>query len=675
MADHPVTPATPHTPNEGPPGRLESWKEIAAYLHRDVSTVQRWEKREAMPVHRHHHHKLGSVYAFRAELDAWWVSRKSRLDANGSPHVALAPTGAASRAVRQSPVLWATLAVVAVMAAALAWLFIGADSSWRNPLLDARFQQLTDFEGSERAAAISRDGNFVAFLADRAGPVDVWVTEVGTGQFQNLTGGTVRELDNPDVRTIGFSPDGALVSMWIRSSSTTNPADISIWGVSTGGGQPRPYLEGVAEFDWSSDGTRLVYHTPGPGDPLFVKDRANEPVRQVWVAPSGLHAHYPVWSPDARFVYFVHGTLPDELDIWRIASTGGSPERITFHSSRVTHPVFLDGQTLLYLATAADGTGPWLHGLDVGRREPHRLSFGVERYTSLSASADGRRLAVTLASQSGTLWRTPIEDAAEMPVARRITLPTTRGRSPRYGPNYLLYVSVRQESEGIWKLSGDTATELWSSAGSRIIGGPAVAPDGGRIAFSAEEHGRSRLYMMNADGSRLRRLSESVEPRGAPVWTPDGGALIMPIDVNGQPRVVRVSLDGRTVVPLVSEYSTNPVSSPDGDWLLYSGPDVGTTFQVRAVRSDGSPHPFKPLTLSRGARLRFLPKRQALIVLRGEIDHKNFSLLDLENGSERPLTTFGRDFIIRDFDVSPDGREIVFDQVQENSDIVLIDLN
>ena len=56
--------------------RLDSWKEIAGYLKRDVTTVQRWEKREAMPVHRHVHDRLGSVYAFRSELDAWTRSRR-----------------------------------------------------------------------------------------------------------------------------------------------------------------------------------------------------------------------------------------------------------------------------------------------------------------------------------------------------------------------------------------------------------------------------------------------------------------------------------------------------------------------------------------------------------------------------------------------------------------------
>jgi TolB-like protein/Flp pilus assembly protein TadD len=60
--------------------RLESWKEIAAYLNRDVTTVQRWEKREGMPVHRHQHDRRGSVYATPAELDAWRKGRGQRAE-------------------------------------------------------------------------------------------------------------------------------------------------------------------------------------------------------------------------------------------------------------------------------------------------------------------------------------------------------------------------------------------------------------------------------------------------------------------------------------------------------------------------------------------------------------------------------------------------------------------
>jgi len=55
--------------------RLESWKEIAAYFARDVTTERRWEKREGLPVHRLHHSKLSSVYAYASELDAWRARR------------------------------------------------------------------------------------------------------------------------------------------------------------------------------------------------------------------------------------------------------------------------------------------------------------------------------------------------------------------------------------------------------------------------------------------------------------------------------------------------------------------------------------------------------------------------------------------------------------------------
>ena len=71
--------AVPIPDLEQPVELLESWKDIATYLRRDVSTVQRWEKRERMPVHRHLHDKLGSVYAFRSELDTWWRGRGNGL--------------------------------------------------------------------------------------------------------------------------------------------------------------------------------------------------------------------------------------------------------------------------------------------------------------------------------------------------------------------------------------------------------------------------------------------------------------------------------------------------------------------------------------------------------------------------------------------------------------------
>src|SRR5579871_5076022 len=64
--------------------RLDSWKEIAAYLGREVRTVQGWEKNEALPIHRHQHVRQGSVYAFKSELDAWREARKPAVEERDS---------------------------------------------------------------------------------------------------------------------------------------------------------------------------------------------------------------------------------------------------------------------------------------------------------------------------------------------------------------------------------------------------------------------------------------------------------------------------------------------------------------------------------------------------------------------------------------------------------------
>jgi len=64
--------------------RLDSWKEIAAFLKRGVRTVQRWEREEGLPVHRHHHQKLGSVHGFESEITQWWNSRRRSLQEEAS---------------------------------------------------------------------------------------------------------------------------------------------------------------------------------------------------------------------------------------------------------------------------------------------------------------------------------------------------------------------------------------------------------------------------------------------------------------------------------------------------------------------------------------------------------------------------------------------------------------
>ena len=667
-------------PSSQPPpdGRLDSWKEIAGYLKRDVTTVQRWEKREGMPVHRHLHDKMGSVYAFRTELDAWARGRNLGVAAEPAPAVEVAQALATPATPRWWLGLWLIAATGALISAGfMFWHLQQPPDAPVNPLAEARFQQLTDFSGTEQAAALSRDGRFAAFLSDRDGRMDVWVTQVGTGQFYNLTRDTPRELVNPSVRTLGFSPDGTLVTFWARSAAGAGESSISIWGVPILGGQPRPYLDGIAEYDWSSDGAQVVYHTPGPGDPMFVRDSAQSAeARAIFTAPPGLHSHFPIWSPDRTFIYFVQGSVPDRMDVWRITARGGPPERITNHDAIVSHPVFLNEGTLLYLATDKDGFGPWIYSLDVQRRISRRVSVGVDKYTSLAASLDGSRVVATHARSESTLWRVPISDGrTDWSAARRVPLTTGSGSSPRLGGDYLLYVSSKGASDSIWKLQEGAATEVWSAPEARIIGGPVIARDGRRIAFSVRQNGQTLLHTVNMDGTDDRILTRSLELQGAPAWAPDGQSITIAGVTRGVPQLFSVPIDGRSPARFVDEHSVDPVWSPDGDIVVFSGPDIGTTFPMKAVTAAAAAHTLPRMTLTLGARrVAFMPGRRALVVARGDIRHKNLWSIDLATGAEQQLTHLAPDFEMRDFDISPDGRELVLEQVQEHSDIVLLEL-
>lgn len=677
----------------GPPAdqRLDSWKAIATYLGRDVTTVQRWEKREELPVHRHVHDKLGSVYAFRAEIDEWLRQRRGAdaviVDPVAGlavrppavspvampPDVPAAPP--AARGLRAGLWLWFGAALVGV-AALVWWLGSGRGLAGGNPLEGAQYQVLSDFEGTESAAAISRDGQYVAFVSDRDGRPDIWVTRIGTSQFYNVTHGRVRELLNPDIRTLAFSPDGAQVTFWARGVQGAASDAIGIWAVPTMGGAPRAYLEHVAEYEWDRLAERLVAHSPAPGDPTFTQSaqRPSAPV-PVFTAADGRHAHFPTWSPDRQWIYVVLGTVPDDLDIHRMRPDGTGLERLTQHAARVTHPVFIDAHTLLYLRSDGQQAGGTLHSLDVQTRTVRSLARGVERYLSLSASADGRRLVATLANTKRTLWRlsTTGVDGIASGQPEPIGLPTTGGWAPRYTRDGLLYVAGKGEGHALWRMSGGTGGEIWHAPRARIIGGPAVSPDGKRVAFTVEEDGRVRTLVMNADGTGSRTVGDGLALRGAMDWTPDGQALTSGAVLDGTPHLVTVPLAGEPV-SIVPAFGLDPAWSPDGQVVVYSGPDVGTQFALAAASPRGAAVPLPAMTLPRGARrVRFVNGGAALVVMRGDFRQKELWQVDIASGAQRQLTALPGDFLIRDYDVSTDGREFVLERVQEHSDVVLIE--
>jgi Tol biopolymer transport system component len=262
-----------------------------------------------------------------------------------------------------------------------------------------------------------------------------------------------------------------------------------------------------------------------------------------------------------------------------------------------------------------------------------------------------------------------------MAAASRIPLTTLNGRSPRLGRGALFYVSSRESGDAVWRLEGEAATELWSVAGARLLGAATPSADGGRVAACVRVDGRTALVVVNADGTGARELGTGLEVQGTPAWAPDGRSLTVAAAVQGTPQLFRVPLDGGPPRVLVAEHAADPVWSPGGELVAFSGADVGTTFPVRLVGADGSPATLRAPTLTRGARhLAFLPGGRALLVLRGEIGHKNLFRVNLESGAEEPVLELPPEVDVRDFDLSPDGQALLLEQVKENSDLVLIEL-
>jgi serine/threonine protein kinase len=586
------------------------------------------------------------------------------------------PPGASparSRRPRLSPWLWAAAALVAI--AVIGW-YAGLlpprrePDTREQPLSTARFTRLTDFPGSELQGTISPDGRWVAFVSNANRRFDIWVGQIGTGRFVNVT---EKESHATDFRTlvqsVGFFPDGS--TLWLGGGPDRRVLQLPLTG-----GALRPFLgERVISVAWSPDGTRVVYQTRDDGDPTFVADRNGSSARRLFVHRAGVHSHYPIWSTDGRWIFVVHGLwAAGEMDIWRVPSDGGELERMTRHNADVGFPTPIDTRTVLYVAPGQDGSGPWLWSLDTERRMSQRVSFGLERYTSISASADGRRLVATVANPVASLWRVPILDrvAEEQDVAP-FALPTVRALAPRFSGATLFYLSSNGSGDGLWSYQNGQTLEIWKGADAPLREPAAVSPDGRQLAVVLRRDGKVRLAIVSADGAEVRSLVDEIDIQGAADWSPDARWIVAGgIDARG-PGLFKIPVEGGAAVRIAEGLAFNPVWSPDGTFIVYAGANVNATSPLLAVTPEGAPVQLPDVRVPfDGERVRFHPDGRRLVYVEG-LYRQNFWLLDLTTRRTRQLTRLGEGGALRSFDVMPDGRSIVFDRSRDNSDLVLIE--
>jgi Tol biopolymer transport system component len=570
------------------------------------------------------------------------------------------------------------VAVGALAASVSAWEALRPAVRLENPLANAEFTRFTDWPGTEAGAEISPDGKFVAFVADRAGQFDIWLSQVGTGDFRNVTA-NVDPMNPPGIilRSFGFSGDGAEIWFSVLGDPGMRKMLMPLIG-----GASRAFLgEGNNAPAWSPDGARLAYFNNKDGDPLFVADRNGADAHEI-LAPDEkrvLHNHNPVWSADNQWIYFVHGLEPtDDMDVWRVRPSGGRPEQLTQQHAAVNFMAPLDASTLLYVSRAEDRSGPWLWALDIDRKVTRRVTSGLEQYTSVSASRDGRRVVATVANPTASLWRVPLRDGiVDDHDAQPYALSTARALAPRFGGPSLFYLSGRGAKDGLWRVQDGQVSEVSKGANPSLSEPPAVSPDGLRVAVVVRQGGRRHLALMSADGTNSRTLAAAIDMQGAAGqatadWSPDGVWIVTGgRDAQGA-ALFKIPVDGGAPVRVIDGQAVNPVWSPDGKLIVYSGGFFNGQVELLGVRPDGTPVALPHVRVRPGG-YRFLPDGTGLVYL-PLVRSLDFWLLDLATGNQRQLTRLSNQGRLQTFDITPDGKQIVFDRSRENSDIVLIDL-
>jgi len=360
-----------HIQEDGPSAtgdRLDSWKDIATYLKRSVRTVHRWEKDEGLPVHRHQHRMLGSVFAYKSELDAWFNAR-SRQPESGDE------TARPVSSVRRSRAI-ALIGIAAILCIAGGVYILTRETEPAAPI--ANLQLISTFPGTHRSPSFSTDGRMVAFVSDAGGTPQVWVKNLAGGDPIQVTFGEM-----PALRP-RWSPQSDRIVYSIRGGG--------IWSVAPLGGEPRRIVEDGWNGELSPDGRHLVFERRR--EILVSRADGSDVVALSWLPmPSMPHMGdaWPTFSPDGRWIAVFLGEEGRYGDYWVIPLEGGEARRLTTDFEEGGAPAWTpDGKWLVFPSARRGSMNLWRVSTSGGPPTP--VTTGPGDDLDPVVSPDGRTL-------------------------------------------------------------------------------------------------------------------------------------------------------------------------------------------------------------------------------------------------------------------------------------------
>ena len=565
--------------------RLDSWKEIAAYLDRALRTVQRWEKEHGLPVHRHGNgSQSGSVFAFRSEIDSWWKSHSSKLESQN---------GSDSNPAPVRPGRAGLLAVGGLAAAALVVAWNG-----RSPVAEMPGQPTMQrvFELDFVPQRVSPDGQRVAFFDPESR--DLLISERGsTGSPRKFHG-----LRGPEDMT--WSPDSRRLAFVARPPLPTAPDDrqIQILDVSTGDRRilwTGPSSELPAPGDWSPDGTTILALVERPDDTVRLVGISADSGSITLIADGPKNSDDVSVSPDGRLLAF--SACPDgqSCDIYSVPASGGKPVQVTRRPARDRNPAWSrDGRFLLFLSERLGGNDE-LWAIQIDRHSGNALGspflvreFGRPVHGGFSLTREGE-LFVWWQPRLPQVLVLDVNPATGGPAGEPRSLLPSNTFNPSWadGGEKLVY-----HRGAMW---GDLHVHDLRSAGDEQIGVPAQiqpslltpSPDGKNFVFFRVAEGERRAIWLYQSGQKESHLFQEFVGLLSPpmVWSADGGRLLYTVtrrDDGIRQEILVADLAGGPPRIMARTTGRPPFAawSPDGEKIAYT--DGNCIFVVAAEKEN-----------------------------------------------------------------------------------------